>query len=309
MDEPANTLRASDLPIALYQNQRVTFDLLASLEGGFAHVTTVQASSSHSDNSMIEGGAGLGISNPFALINFGFGATAQRDRTRQSSGTTTEERVHTPTSLFARLRKELLERKMVTTIEGSASTFDQLKPNEFVEFQAVLRRSPLVDFLQGVRQLAPMMEALAETGNLPNNAPRRRANAKTKQPKQSAILVKQVDTLLEAVTAAGSEDFIAECGNRRLVLTAESTYFVDSTMNDVIDGTFGVFGKVTRVVPEGAEAGINLLRKSPLGSFPGIAERFNPVFESLADTGLTAKRMETEIALPTLQVIPIAIFA
>ena len=51
--------------------------------------------------------------------------------------------------------------------------------------------------------------------------------------------------MLNAVTAAGSEDLVAECGVHRFVLTAEKPYFVDSTMNDVIDGTFRVFGKVT----------------------------------------------------------------
>ena len=55
--------------------------------------------------------------------------------------------------------------------------------------------------------------------------------------------------MLDAITAAGSEDLVAECGVHRFVLTAEKSYFVDSTMNDVIDGTFRVFGKVTRVVP------------------------------------------------------------
>ena len=156
-----------------------------------------------------------------------------------------------------------------------------------MEFQAVLRRSPLVDFLKTVRHLAPMMEALADAETVPSTVTRRRPNTQTKQPKRSALLVKQVDTLLEAVTAAGSEDFVAECDDRRLVLTAESAYFVDSTMNDVIDGTFRVFGKVTRVVRADDEQGISLLRKSALGNLAGIAERFKPVFESLADTGLT----------------------
>ena len=120
-------------------------------------------------------------------------------------------------------------------------------------------------------------------------------------------LVKQITTMRDAVTAAGSEDFIAECGDNRFVLTAESAYFVDSTMNDVIDGTFRVFGKVTRVVLGDAERGINLLRKSALGNFGGIAEQLEPAFEPLS--AFTGQDMVTEIPPPTLQVIPIGIFA
>ena len=126
--EVLEEIGARDLPIALYLNQRITFDLLASFEGGFAQITTVQESSSHSEKSGLAGGAGLGVSNPFALLSFSMGAKGHRGKTRQSSGTTTEERVHTPTSLFARLRKELFERKLVKTIEGDGSNFDHVEP-------------------------------------------------------------------------------------------------------------------------------------------------------------------------------------
>ena len=47
----------------------------------------------------------------------------------------------------------------------------------------------------------------------------------------------------------------------RFVLTTEQNYFIDATMNDVIDGTFRVFGKATRVIPGEKEGSINLLAK------------------------------------------------
>ena len=80
-------------------------------------------------------------------------------------------------------------------------------------------------------------------------------------------------------------------------------------MNDVIDGTFRVFGKVTRVVPAGAEEGISLLRKSAIGNLGGVTDQLASVFDSLPEAGFTGQRVETEIPAPTLQMIPIAIFA
>ena len=121
--------------------------------------------------------------------------------------------------------------------------------------------------------------------------------------------MKQIETLLDAVTAEGSEDLIAECGPNRFVLTAETTYFVDPTMNDVIDGTFRIFGKVTRVVPVGADEGISLLRKSAIGNIGGVGDQLGSAFASLSDAGFTGQAVETEIPPPTLQIIPIAIFA
>ena len=121
--------------------------------------------------------------------------------------------------------------------------------------------------------------------------------------------MKHVTLIRDAATADGSEDFVAECGKSRFVLTAEAAYFVDPTMNDVIDGTFRVFGKVTRSVPAGEQDGISLLRRSALGNFASMVENLESAFAALPDAGFTGQRVETQIPGPTLQVIPIAIFA
>ena len=309
MGEPTDTLRASDLPIALYLNQRVTFDLLASLEDGFAHVTTVQESSSDAKKSTLEGGAALGIGNPFTFLGLTLGAKGRRGTASGSSGTTTEELVHTPTSLFARLRAELFERKLVKTIKREDTDFGAIAAGQFVEFQAVLRRSPLIVVLDTYLTIAPMMDLFSDQDNAPAPTKGRRQRAKGKQPNETAQAMKQVTFIRDAVTADGSEDFFAECGKSRFVLTAEAAYFVDPTMNDVIDGTFRVFGKVTRSVPAEEQDGISLLRRSALGNFASMVENLEAAFASLPDAGFTGQSVQTEIPGPTLQVIPIAIFA
>ena len=176
-------IQARDLPIALYLNQRVTFDLLATLEGGFAHVTTVQAASSDARTSGREGSAELGIANPFTFLGLTLGVKGHRGSTSASSGITTQELVHTPTSLFARLRAELFERKLVKTIERDDADFGAIAAGQFVEFQAVLRRSPLIVVLDTYLTIAPMMDFSSNQDNTPAPARGRgrgrRANSRT----------------------------------------------------------------------------------------------------------------------------------
>ena len=79
LDTPPDEFKASDLPIALYLNQRVTFDLLAVLEDGFTRMATIQTSSSNAETTGLEAGAQLGIANPFAFLGLSLGGKGKRD--------------------------------------------------------------------------------------------------------------------------------------------------------------------------------------------------------------------------------------
>lgn len=323
MPDALAEFKASDLPIALYLNQRVTFDLLAILEDGFARMTTLQTSSSDAQSSGVEGAAQLGIGNPFAFLGLSLGAKGQRDTASAAAEVLTEQLVHTPTSLFARLRQELLRRGLVKVLEGDSVAFEEVRPGQFIEFEAVLRRSPIVTVLEAFIGLAPFIEALevpSESSSVGNTAGRKagrnqksreRQQARSKPRSQPPEGLNEVKLMHEAVTAAGSEDLVAECGTHRFVLTAEQPYFVDSSMNDVIDGTFRVFAKITRVVPQKdgeKEEGISLLRRSALAGLGDAGKELHSVFATFAEAGFT-KEAETEIPAPTLQMIPIGIFA
>ena len=310
---PTDAIKASDLPIALYLNQRVTFDLLAVLEDGFAEMTTLQTSASDAKTAGIEAGAQLGIANPFAFLGLTLGGKGKRDTTTKSGEMITEQLVHTPTSLFARLRQQLMVQGLVEVLEADSVAFEKVVPGKFVEFEAVLRRSPAVSLLDSFIGLAPILEAV-DTSPTPRGAanPNRRKSGRSqtsqaKQKSQPLEGMREVKLMRDAVAAAGSEDLVAECGTHRFVLTAETPYFVDPTMNDVIDGTFRVFGKITRVAREG-EAGISLLRRSALGNFGDIVKALQPVLEGAREAGFSGAA-ETEIPAPTLQLIPICIFA
>lgn len=313
-DGPANEFKASDFPIALYLNQRVTFDLLAVLEDGFSQMATLQTSTSNAETMGLEAAAQLGIGNPFAFLGLSLGGKSKRDAATKSGEVITEQLFHTPTSLFARLREQLTDKGLVRVLEANSVAFEEVAPGQFVEFEAVLRRSPLVSLLETLIGIAPIVQSVDVPPTPPGTgkANRRKAVGKqrprAKQQSQPVEGLREVELMLDAVTAAGSEDLVADCGVHRFVLTAEKPYFVDSTMNDVIDGTFRVFGKVTRVVSEGEAEGISLLRRSALGNFGYVVKELQPAFADLRAAGLTGQ-LETEIPAPTLQLIPIGIFS
>ena len=305
-----NQFKATDLPITLYLNQRLTFDMLATLRGGFSSFSTIHTTSSKGTTNKAAGEAQFGLSNAFALLGLNFGGQISRGAEKTKSESTSQNVVHTPASLFAQLRSELWERKLVHDVSQS-SDLDEIDPGDFVEFQATLRRNPLIDLLNSFEGLIPLIK-MATSGTMQSNSqkgqrkPPKGTKAQPKQGEFSAV-GKQIEVFREAITADGSQDLIAEIGSMRVVLTTTEDYFIDPTMNDSVDGTFRVFGKVTRVTTDKDEE-INLFRRSALGKFASITEAFEPLRESMQDSGFNTP-IETKITGPTMQVIPIAIFS
>ena len=309
-DQVEPQLMATDLPMTLYLNQRLTFDLLATLEGGFSNFATVQTTSSGETATELSGGAQLGISNPFAFLGVQLGGHGSRQSGHKISESTTENIVHTPVSLFARLRRELRDRKLVRCI-APLGKLDSVRPGDFVEFEATLRRSPLIDVLDSFSELIPLMK-LADVGTtqIASQSGRRRggkSSAGQRKQDEISVIGNQIDVLRSAVTAEGSQDLVAEMGSMRVVLTVDQDYFIDPSMNDTIDGTFRVFGKATRIIPDNKE-GISLLRRTALGKLGSFEEALAPMMASMQDSGFSGP-VETEIFGPTMQVIPIAIFS
>jgi hypothetical protein len=306
MPDETPELRPSDLPLVLYLNQRVTFDILAALEDGFTQLATVETSNTQAANRATERELSLGLSNVFAFLGVGLRGGASGSDQNSSESKSTEELVYTPASLFARLRAELIRRGLVRTLTSENNGLPDMRVGEFVEFRATLRRPPLVNLLRSFKEIMPLVgELQAQSGTQGRN----RGGQK---PNSNKSIVEQIDTILRAVTSAGAEDLIAQTPVATVVLTAESSYFVDPTMNDVIDGDFVVFGKTTRVLQDSSSGSINLLRRSPVGKFGAVTSALassSSQIAELEELGFASDSMEPEIYGPALQVIPIAIFA
>ena len=287
---------ATDIPIIVYLNQRLAFDALATLEDGFSHFSSVQTTSSGTLSAERSGEAGIGLSNVFALLGVSFGVRGTQEHGEAESESSTQQIVHTPASLFARLRSDLMSRGIVQT-DLNTSDLDRIRPGCFIEFETTLSRNSVLDTLTAFVQLFPLMEGIS---GKETNRPRKRGKQNTSRDSESQNneqILGQAKSLLTAVTAEGSQDLVGSVSGVSIVLATEEKYFNDPTMNDVIDGTFRVFGKVIRVIPEGSDENISLLRRAPIGRLGDLVTVMGKSLEQLGQV-VSSEKASVEIQGP-----------
>lgn len=290
-----------ELIVPVYLNQKIVFDLVAMSQGGIATVTKVSESQSNNEQNANKASASFGLSDAFStLLKINLSAEKSNAKVSGVAKNKSEERVHTPNSLFFSLRNWLAE-------EGKLKDYKQSMPEagDFVEFEASLRKSPMIEGLDAVTKLMELTEVFVE----PQPKSQNKNNRKQKL-NENEVLIKQLNSVSESLKEGGSRDLIADnIGNEfKAVLTVEEQFLNDITMSDIVDGTFKVVGKVVRAVNCNNES-INLLRKTPLAHAPEIMSEFLKAFDNLDKSIFSMPEMQTEVNGPVLQVLPIAIFA
>jgi len=301
-------MKSTELPIPIYLNQQVVFDLLAILDDGFSRLSTIRTSISEGEKNQYGMGASIGASNVFALLGISFSGDRGKEKDAREQKEVSQEKVHTPTSLFAKLRKLLLESGLVREITDAA-TLNHLTSGEFVEFRAILRKNPLVDTLEGIKSLVEM----AVIFDVPSSGAHsgKRKSTKSLKSEMSPVL-KQVDGLLKALTSTNTIELLGELldvDNAKAIIPTNIEFFSRGNALEIIDGEFRVLGKVTRVVLPDTNETINLLRKTAFGRLkPELFENFSVAFADMESAGIRSPKMVTEIGGPAMLVVPIAIF-
>jgi len=287
-----------DLIVPVYLNQRLVFDLVAMTQNGIATVTQVSQSQESSSSQSGSISSSFGLSEAFStLLKIDLSGQKSSASEDGASISSSEERVHTPSSLFFSLRQALLEKGVVKKLDK-----DEIQSGDFVEFEAALRRSPMVQGLDAMVQLLEMARLFTE--------PEPRKKGQKPKPDELSKIGGQLTSLADGLKQGGSRDLIAADlpNTYTAVLTVEEQYLSDPTMSDVVDGTFRVLGKVVRHVTDSNES-ISLLRKTALAHAPDVISKFIDAFENLDSSTFALPEMETEIDGPALQVLPIAIFS
>lgn len=156
------------LIVPVYLNQRMVFDLIAMLQGGISTVTAVTQTSSETSASQQEISAGFRVSEVISTL-FKVDISGEiADSNAQVAGTTaSEERIHTPASLFYQLRTLLVERGHLTSLEETPPN-----PGDFIEFEGALERNPIVETIDS---MAAMVGIAKEIEDKPQ---RKRSNSK-----------------------------------------------------------------------------------------------------------------------------------
>jgi hypothetical protein len=284
--------------IPIYLNQRIVFDLLAIVEEGFTQLQTVRSLETDTKSSQKEAIADVGSKNVFAFLNLGIKGSLAKKGEQKAEKEVQEEKVFTPASLFSKLRDSLLERKLLVNLDESFD-HDKIQPEKFVEFSGLIRKSPMVGYMEGVIKVMEVGLLFNDTGS------------KHKLKEQKEIL-NQMKKFLEMLMQDGSLDLIANLTFKPEVMSVipvQLEYFSKSPA-DIIDGQFVVLGKIVRYIPENSESSINLLRKTPLALLPeeymsqviGAFDEFSTIIDD-------PEKFTTHIKGPALLVVPIAIYA
>ena len=297
-DITTRALGAKDLPLIQYLDNEKTFDLLAIIENGFSYLDTRETHSTATLAKQISGDTRLNFGAGLPFFDVSLGGTGDARSQDMQQQITKTSLVHTTGSLFARLRTELYERQLVIEINNSTSLFD-ICNGDFVEFEAKFQRSRFDEALNVFGGFAPFFGSLI-------NGP----TSLGQQPNAPDISPTEIPSILGAMQGTGAQYLVANVGYRRFVVMVRKEHFVEPTMSEVLDGTFRVFGKVVRVIPDdNANESIDILRSSPLSRFTAGNEALATMEDGLVGLQSESITKDTVIAGPTLQVIPIAIFA
>ncbi|WP_043029548.1 DUF6414 family protein, partial [Streptococcus equi] len=134
-----NKIEKNKLTIPIYLNTKIVFDMLATIEDGFADVKNVQTSKNKNREDDIE--ANIGTNNLFAFLNVGIRGKHKSGSNNEE--TIVEERTHTPVSLFQQLKGQLDNAKLINR------DIKNLNIGDFVEIQGTLKNNPVIDMLSG----------------------------------------------------------------------------------------------------------------------------------------------------------------
>jgi hypothetical protein len=287
------------LPITNYLNQKIVFDLLAVIEDGFSQVKNLSVSNEESKSRDSKVGGEIGLSNGFGLLGIGTKLRASLGSSNHDIDKTsaTEDKVHTPASLFSKILTYLNEEQLIKLID-TASDLDDLKSGQFVQFNCLLQQNPLVSLLDSVEQFGVM-------------AIRMEGSKGGKGKNSNGEILKQIKAIRGSLTQNEIVDLICtikENENLKAVLPVYLDYFFSNNMDELIDGYFTVVGKVVKVINK-EDDNINLFRNTGFKLFKqeALDNIFNS-FEINMDGQLDIPEISSKIDKPSLLVLPIAIY-
>ncbi|MEM7736689.1 MAG: hypothetical protein AAF267_12965 [Deinococcota bacterium] len=294
----------NNLVVPVYLNQRLVFDLLAMLQGGISTVTSVTQTEGANNTSTEKIKAGFGLSEAFSSL-LKIDLSGERDKLKENTSErkSSEERVHTPASLFFQLREMMIERQFLTELTAE----NCITPGNFVEFEASLSKNPLVESLDSIIELLSLAKAFESPAQSKTNKSKKSGQ---NQNLEIVTMQKQLESLNAGLKAGNTVDVTTNgiFSRTRAVITLETSFLNDPMMSDLVDGRFKVIGKVIQNVDESGS--INLLRKTALSKAPkDILTQLLTAFSTLGDGGFDLPDTEPEIKGPALHILPIAIYA
>ncbi len=286
-----NKIEKNKLTIPIYLNTKIVFDMLATIEDGFADVKNVQTSKNKNQVNDVE--TNIGTKNLFAFLNIG--VRGNHKGTSNKGETIIEERTHTPVSLFQQLKEQLEDAKFINR------DINNLNIGDFVEVQGTLKNNPVIDMLSGFKEIITLVNLF--TDNKPKSNKNRKEDVLTDKR-----LNTQIDGLIKGLQADGKKDIICEADKINIILPTDENYFLNNNMSEVTDGNYKILGKVIKVCMDDGE--ISLLRNTVFSKLQlDKMKEFEEFFSNPFPTQFVGEGgIKTIISAPVIMVIPIAIY-
>ncbi|MFL9878090.1 hypothetical protein PQR63_06860 [Herbaspirillum rhizosphaerae] len=290
------------LIVPVYLNQRLVFDLLAMLQSGISTVTAITKVESENSSDKQKIGASFGLSQALStLLKIDLSGEKNKSQESNSERKLSEERVHTPASLFYQLRNILIKENILQILSPDAMP----KSGDIVEMTATLKRNPIVETMDSLSEMMNMASLFADK-------PEHQRGQKKQEKNSENVIFKQIAAFSESLKTGNTIDLTASSSsiNHATVVTLETAFLNDPLMSDLVDGEFRVLGKVIRSIATSDDS-INLMRKTALSKMPSHV--LEPLFAHLSslgsEQGFDIPELSWQILGPAVQILPIAIFA
>lgn len=290
------------LILPVYLNQRIVFDLLAMMEGGISHVTRIDSAHRNNDSDEQRYGTRFGLGKALSsLLSIEVSGAREKKRDSEAESRVAEERIHTPASLFFRLRERLFEEGLIRVIGPECAP----EISDLVEFQASLARNPLLHTMDSMISLLKLASVFTDEGPGPKGPAKQ-------QKKGLDKTLDQMSTFRDQLRSGNTSDILAEkvSGDYRALITLETDCLSDPGMADLVDGHFTILGKVIKTVSSPDES-ISLIRKSALTMMPKTVLEgiFSSLQELSSSQAFNLPSLDQTISGPAFHVLPIAIYA
>lgn len=294
-------IKADQLMVPVYINEKIVLDMLAIIEDGFSTVSQVSYNE-HKENSNVqklESGVSTSANILSKLLKIDLKGEVSHSGNSGENTSVAKEKVHTNVSLLSRFRTFLVNEKILKSGFDTAN----IKIGDFIEVEGELQKNPLINYLNIFLDLFRMVDIFTEK-------PQLGSKTQTKaQKQQENEIVTQIKSFADELKHSGTIDFILSDDVGTVVLSAQEQYLSNDNISEILGGHFKVLGKVIAICKDETE-NVDLLRKTTLSIFP--IDQITEIFSGFQNSGIkqfNLPELKTQIPGPAVIVIPVAIYA
>ena len=294
-------MKADQLMVPVYINEKIVLDMLAIIEDGFSTVSQVSYNE-HKENSNVqklESGVSTSANILSKLLKIDLKGEVSHSGNSGENTSVAKEKVHTNVSLLSRFRTFLVNEKILNSGFDTAN----IKIGDFIEVEGELQKNPLINYLDIFLDLFRMVDIFTEK-------PQLGSKTQTKaQKQQENEIVTQIKSFADELKHSGTIDFILSDDVGTVVLSAQEQYLSNDNISEILGGHFKVLGKVIAICKDETE-NVDLLRKTTLSIFP--IDQITEIFSGFQNSGIkqfNLPELKTQIPGPAVIVIPVAIYA